>query len=86
MSRDKYIQILIRRNREEERPEMLNEPFPYYDHELSRYPERIRVSFDDGSTQIYEIRSEMPAPVIMENIEIIQRMTVGYPPRRRNRK
>ena len=86
MSRDKYIEILIERNRDEERPEMLRGPFPYYDHERSRYPERIRMCFSDGSTQIYEIRTEQPAPVILENIEIIRRMKVGYPPRRRYRK
>ena len=86
MSRDKYIQILIEKNREDERPEMLHGPFPYYDHEMSRYPERIRVCFADGSTQIYEIRTEQPAPVILENIEIIRRMKVGYSPRRRNRR
>lgn len=86
MSRDKYIEILIEKSKEEKRPEMLQGAFPYYDHEKSRYPERVRMCFSDGSTQIYEIRTEQPAPVILENIEIIRRMTVGYPPRRRNRK
>ena len=85
MSRDKYIQIIIERTADE-RPDMLSDPFPYYEHRMSKYPDRVRISFSDGSTQIYEIRTEQPAPVILENIEIIRRMTVGYPPRRRNRR
>ena len=85
MSRDKYIQIIIERTADE-RPDMLSDPFPYYEHRMSKYPDRVRISFSDGSTQIYEIRTEQPAPVILENIEIIRRMKVGYPPRRRARR
>lgn len=70
------------------RPDMMAEAVPYYASDYSVYPETIRVSFRDGSTQIYELRVEQPHPIIMENVRIIRRMN-GYvyqPPRRRNRK
>ena len=86
MSRDKFIQILIEQEDAEERPEILHGVFPYYGHERSRYPEKVRICFSDGTTQIFELRTEQPAPVILENIEIIRRMKVGYPPRRRFRR
>ena len=75
--------------RQEIRPQMLPEPVTYYDRETSRIPDRIRVGFEDGSTAIYELRVEQPAPVIIENIKIIRRMKQGYvnkTMRRRNRK
>ena len=61
---------------------------PVYDRESSEYPEMIRVSFSDGSTAVYELRVEQPAPVIIENIKIIRKWKQGYvnkPMRRRNR-
>ena len=75
-------------NWEEARPVALPEIVPYYERESSRIPERIRVSFSDGSTAIYDLRVDQPAPIIIENIKIIRRMA-GYTaprPRRRNRK
>lgn len=66
-----------------ERPEIFPEVVPYYEHEASHHPDAIRVSFGDGSTAIYDLRVEQPAPVILENIRIIRRMKAGYPPRRR---
>ena len=62
---------------------------PYYLHDDSEYPEQLRASFEDGSTAIYDLRVEQPAPVILENIKIIRRMKQGYvnkPLRRRGRK
>ena len=61
---------------------------PYYDRESSVIPERIRVSFSDGRTAVYELRPEQPAPVIMENIRIIRKWKQGYVnhPQRRRRK
>ena len=67
------------------RPAMLPEFVTYYDHDLSEKPDKIRVSFEDGNTEIYDIRIEQPHPVIMENIRIIRRMKNGYQPRRRRR-
>ena len=74
---------------EQARPRMMPETVTYYDYALSRIPDRIRVSFEDGSTAIYELRTEQPAPVILENIKIIRKWKDGYvnqPMRRRNRK
>ncbi len=70
------------------RPDMMAEAVPYYASDYSAYPEKIRVSFRDGSTQIYELRVEQPHPIIMENIRIIRKWN-GYiyqPKRRRDRK
>ena len=74
---------------DKDRPAILQLAVPIYEHEKSRYPERIRVSFKDGHTEVYEIRAEQPAPIIMENIQIIRKWKQGYvnqPARRRRRK
>lgn len=70
------------------RPDMMAEAVPYYQSDYSVYPETVRVSFRDGTTQIYELRVEQPHPIILENIKIIKRMNgyVNQPMRRRNRK
>lgn len=67
-----------------DRPEILPDPIPYYEYESSVKPESIRHKFSDGTTAIYDLRVEQPAPVIIENIKIIRRMQHGYqykPPR-----
>ena len=74
---------------EHERPTILPKPMPMYEHVYSQIPERIRVSFSDGSTAVYELRVEQPAPVIIENIKIIRKWKQGYvnqPERRRRRR
>ena len=79
---------VLRKASEGGRPAMLNEILPYYDFEFSRIPDHLRISFENGSTGIYDLRIEQPAPVIVENINIIRRMKQGYvnkPMRRRNR-
>ena len=61
----------------------------YHMDDFSRHPEKVRLNFNDGSTAIYDLRVEQPAPVILENIKIIRRMKQGYvnkPLRRRGRK
>lgn len=71
------------------RPEMLPEVVTQYESEYSTKPDSIRVSFADGSTAVYDLRAEMPAPMIRENIEIIRKWKTGYqyqPPRRRRAK
>ena len=71
------------------RKRILTLAVPKYEHESSKYPEQIRVSFADGHTAVYDMRVEQPAPVIIENIKIIRRMKQGYvnqPARRRRRK
>lgn len=71
------------------RPKPMPGAVPYYERESSRIPERIRISFTDGTTAVYDLHVDQPAPVIIENIKIIRRMKQGYvnqPARRRNRK
>lgn len=71
------------------RPAMLPEPVPIYEHTFSEIPERVRISFTNGTSAIYDLHTDQPAPVILENIKIIRRMKQGYvnqPPRRRGRK
>lgn len=71
-----------------DRPEPLAEVVPYYDHDFSKHPDHIRVSFADGSTAVYDLRTEQPHPVIVENIRIIRKWKQGYvnQPARRRRK
>lgn len=65
--------------------------FSTYEHEYSRHPEVIRVSFRDGSTAVYDIRNNQPHPLVVKNIEIMektQKKIQGYvnqPMRRRRR-
>ena len=84
-----FLEYLIRREKEiEKRPEILPKPMPIYEHDCSKYPDQIRVSFSDGSTAVYDIHTDQPAPVIIENIKIIRKWKQGYknqPMRRRNR-
>ena len=72
-----------------DRPRILPKPLPVYEHNFSEYPEMIRVSFSDGSTAVYELRTDQPHPVIIENIKIIRKWKKGYvnqPEIRRRRK
>lgn len=75
--------ILVEHNR----PTILPKPAPVYEHEYSEIPERIRVSFSDGRTAVYELRTDQPHPVIIENIKIIRKWQNGYvnQPQRRRR-
>ena len=74
------------------RPELLPEPVPFYAYETSVHPDSVRVSFRDGSTAIYDIRRNMPHPLVIKNGEIMaetKRKIQGYvnqPARRRRRK
>lgn len=55
------------------RKRILTLAVPKYEHESSKYPEQIRVSFADGHTAVYDMRVDQPAPVILENIRIIRK-------------
>ena len=49
-------------------------------------PGEVRLLFRDGTTEIYDMRVEQPAPQVVESIKIIRRMKQGYvnqPMRRR---
>lgn len=70
------------------RPEILDKPVPTYMTADSVHPDQVRLSFSDGSTAIYDLRTEFPHPIIERNIEIIRKMKTGYmnQPMRRRRK
>ena len=68
------------------RPEIMGKVVPIYEHDYSVLPEKIRVLFADGRTMVYDIHIDQPAPVIVENIQIIRKWKQGYvnnPARRR---
>ena len=77
-----------RRKATPKRPEILDKVMPIYDRDISKHPDSIRVSFEDGSTAVYDIRMEQPHLIILENIEIIRKWNHGYlpePEKRRRR-
>ena len=61
--------------RRRRRPAPLPEPAAYYDRQDSQYPDRVRISFADGHTEIYDRRLNQPRPV----------QYVNDPNRRRNK-
>lgn len=67
------------------RPEIIGKPVAYYDSEDSRIPGEVRISFDDGTTEVYQHKPPMPAPLIMRNIEIIRKWNGYTPPGRRGK-
>lgn len=90
MKADGFIEFLAEKEmKKERRPEPLPETVPYYDHDFSVHPDHLRVSFADGSTAVYDLRTDQPHPVIVENIKIIRKWKQGYvnqPARRRKRR
>lgn len=54
-------------HRRRRRPIPLPEPAVYYDRQDSKYPDRVRVSFADGHTEIYDRRVNQPQPVTYIN-------------------
>ena len=67
------------------RPEMLAEVLPYYESDFSVYPEKMRVSFKDGSTIVYHTTIIQPHALIEENIRIIRKWNEEDRRRRRRR-
>ena len=61
------------------RPEPLGSVLIHYDREDSRIPDSLRLSFSDGTTAVYRLHVDQPAPIITENIHIIRKWKVGYP-------
>lgn len=59
---------------------------PFYAREADRHPERIRVTFDDGSEEVYQVHVEQPKPVFVEVRNRDRRGYVNQPERRRGRK
>ena len=62
------------------RPEMMPKAVPFYERETSVHPDAIRVSFRDGSSAVYDLRVEQPAPQVIEAVGIIRKWN-GYEPR-----
>ena len=58
--------------RRRRRPSALPKPATYYDKPGSKYPDRIRLSFADGHTEIYDRRVNQPE----------QMAYINYPKRR----
>ena len=52
-----------------ERLTPLPSPVPIYEHEHDGHPDALRVSFEDGSTAVYEIRRDQPHPSFVRKQE-----------------
>ncbi len=66
-----------------ETPEKLTplpSPVPIYEHDHDGHPDALRVSFEDGSTAVYEIRRDQPHPMTIKSIEIIRKWNTGIMP------
>ena len=57
-----------------------------YADDSSRVPDTIRVSFEDGTTAIYDRREDQPAPLLYESIRIIRKWHGYTPPSLRKEK
>ena len=68
------------------KPRMLPKPLMSYDTEDSRIPERIRISFTDGTTAVYTLHTDMPGELMYENIRIIREWNRQDGRRRRRRR
>ena len=58
-------------------PKMLPEPLQIYSMN-GKYPDILRVSFNDGSTQIYDLRVQQPEPVLKDQLDHFSELCVGY--------
>ena len=84
---DAMIEQIKKKREQLKQKRILPNPLPIFGKDCE-IPEALRVSFSDGSTQIYELRREGPAPVIVENIKIIRKWKQEYlnqPARRRKK-
>ena len=50
----------------------------FCDHDVSRYPDRIRIPMSDGQVVTYHIDVEMPHPCFEAAMDGLDRMVVGY--------
>lgn len=55
--------------------QIIGVPVGYFNGKHSKLPERVRVSFSDGTTAIYDLHIDMPAPVFPEHDTDV---VVGY--------
>lgn len=52
------------------RPDMLPQPQPVYSY--GKYPDRIRVSFADGRTKVYDTPVQQPLPRFFSETDLIR--------------
>ncbi|MBQ6721559.1 MAG: hypothetical protein IJQ88_05265 [Clostridia bacterium] len=69
-----------KRTEKPERLAQLPEMVPIYENEHDGHPDALRVSFEDGSTAVYEIRRYQPHPMTIKSIEIIRKWNTGIMP------
>ena len=50
----------------------------FWYHDVSRYPDRIRIPMSDGQVVTYHIDVEMPHPCFEAAMVSLDRMAVGY--------
>lgn len=68
------------------RPKLLGKVLPVYESDYTQYPESIRVSFEDGTTAVYEQKVTMPNPLLIRSIDIIKSWNGYTPPEVRDEK
>ena len=59
---DRHLERVFRNGQHIERPAVLDRPGRYYESSLSRIPEKVRISFSDGTTAVYRLEVELPEP------------------------
>ena len=45
-----------------------------WEHDVSRYPDRVRIPMSDGRVVTYRIDEEMPHPCFLESMKLIGKM------------
>ena len=50
----------------------------FYEHDWSKYPERIKVTMSNGRVVTYRIDIPQPAPVFREKLAKFKELCVGY--------
>lgn len=49
-----------------------------WDHDLSRYPDRVRIPMADGKVVTYHIDLDLPHPCFQAAMDNIKNMKIGY--------
>ena len=69
---DALIEQIKKKREQLKQKRILPNPLPIFGKDCE-IPEALRVSFSDGSTAVYDLRIQQPAPQILENIRIIRK-------------
>lgn len=62
-----------RRSERNKRPDMLPKPAAHYEGSHSRIPEAVRISFTDGTSAIYQLKSQETQRLVMTCIDTIRK-------------